>query len=105
MKQQPLIKLTNVSKSFRCGKQTLRALHDISLTIAEGETLGVVGESGSGKSTLGRLVLKLDDVSSGAIYFDNCLLNPLSVKQLQPLRRQMQMIFQDPYSSLNPQMT
>lgn len=100
-----IVKLEKVSKTFRCGKKMLHALHDISLTIAEGTTLGVVGESGSGKSTLGRLILKLDDASSGAIYFDNLLINPLSAKQLQPLRREMQMVFQDPYSSLNPQMT
>lgn len=105
MKNSPLVRLENVSKFFRCGNKRLQALHDISLAIPKGITLGVVGESGSGKSTLGKLILKLDEVSSGRIFFDDLLLNSLSYKQMQPLRRHMQMVFQDPHSSLNPRLT
>lgn len=101
----PLVRLANVSKFFSYGKKQLCALHDISLEIDCGMTLGVVGESGCGKSTLGKIVLKLDDATEGEVFFENIPLHRLSTKQMQPLRRQMQMIFQDPYSSLNPRFT
>lgn len=101
----PLIKLNRVSKTYALGKKSIHALQNISLEIYPGTTLGVVGESGCGKSTLGRIALKLENVTNGEVFFHNTLLNPLSSKQMQPLRRQMQMIFQDPYSSLNPRLT
>jgi len=101
----PLIELKNVSKVFSYGKKKLCAVHDISLKIMEGMTLGVVGESGCGKSTLGRLILQLDDVTQGEVLFQNKPIHELSNKAMQPLRRHMQMIFQDPYSSLNPRFT
>lgn len=101
----PLIKLNQVSKVYPLGKKKIQALQNISLEIYPGTTLGVVGESGCGKSTLGRVALKLEDATCGDVFFQDKLLNPLSTKQMQPLRRHMQMIFQDPYSSLNPRFT
>lgn len=101
----PLIKLKNVSKLFPYGKKKLCALHDISLEISRGTTLGVVGESGCGKSTLGRVILKLEEASFGQVYFEDKPITSLSKRQMQPFRQHMQMIFQDPSSSLDPRFT
>ncbi|MDE0841019.1 MAG: ATP-binding cassette domain-containing protein, partial [Porticoccaceae bacterium] len=83
----------------------VKAVDDISLDISRGEILGLVGESGSGKSTLGRSLLQLVPTKSGIVKFDGTDLANLSARQLVPWRRRMQMIFQDPYASLNPRMT
>lgn len=99
------MQIKNVSKNYSLGRKTLCALQDVSLEIAPGTILGVVGESGSGKSTLGRICIRLENPTRGEILFQNVSLNSLSNKQLDPLRQQMQMIFQDPYSSLNPRFT
>ncbi|MBN1772123.1 MAG: ATP-binding cassette domain-containing protein [Deltaproteobacteria bacterium] len=80
----------------------LRAVDGVSFTISEGETLGLVGESGCGKSTLGRAVLRLVDVSAGKVRFAGTDITKLSERRLRPLRRHMQIIFQDPFGSLNP---
>jgi oligopeptide/dipeptide ABC transporter ATP-binding protein len=87
------------------GHTELRAVDGVTLDVMPGETVGLVGESGCGKSTLGRLLLRLYEPTSGHIYFEGDDLTELSQSALRPYRRRMQIIFQDPYSSLNPRMT
>jgi peptide/nickel transport system ATP-binding protein len=104
-----LYDITGVSKRFRIGTrlsaQGVRVLHavdNVSLTIAAGETLGLVGESGCGKSTLARCLARLYDISDGALMFDGTDISHLNARQMRVHRRKMQMVFQDPYASLNP---
>ncbi len=105
--EAPLVSVENLSVVFgeEGGPSEVRAVNDISLAIEHGEILGLVGESGSGKSTLGRSILRLVNASSGSIRFKGQDITHLKPRQMKPLRRQMQMIFQDPYASLNPRMT
>jgi len=104
-----LLRLTDVVKHFPVtrglfGKRvgTVRAVDGVSLELRAGETLGLVGETGCGKSTLARLIMGLLPVTSGSVQFEGQEITGLSREQMRPLRRQMQMIFQDPYGSLNP---
>ena len=83
----------------------VKAVNDVSLEIRRGETLGIVGESGCGKTTLGRAMIRLSRVTDGRIVFDGQDITHMSEKELRPLRKHMQIIFQDPYSNLNPRMT
>src|SRR6195952_43455 len=83
----------------------VKVLHGVDISIRRGETIGIVGESGSGKTTLGRALLKLIDISAGSIRFDGTDITHLSDARMRPLRRRMQMIFQDPMASLNPRHT
>lgn len=109
---KPLIRLEKVRKHFPIHKGffnrkvgEVQAVTDIDLDIFPGETLGVVGESGCGKSTLGRTILQLLRPTSGSVFLDNTDLTTLKNSQLRPLRRDMQIVFQNPYSSLDPRMT
>ena len=109
---QPLLAVRNVATQYVqrqglfAGKpRVLRAVDDVSFHVGEAETLGLVGESGCGKSTLGRTVLRLLDPAAGQIMFEGRDIAQLSQRQLRPLRSRMQIIFQDPYGSLNPRMT
>ena len=97
---KPMLKIENLSVEFGRGAQRVRALRGVSFDIAHGETLGLVGESGSGKSTLGRAVLQLIAVTQGSVQLEGRELVGLSASQMRPLRREVQMVFQDP--SLNP---
>ncbi|XHM74833.1 ABC transporter ATP-binding protein (plasmid) [Mesorhizobium sp. ANAO-SY3R2] len=103
-----LLNLKSVVKTFvqkRGGRRDVQAVAGVSLSVGRGETLGLVGESGCGKSTLARLALKLIDPTSGSISFDGADITHLSGRQLLPVRRKLQAVFQDPLASLNARMT
>jgi len=101
-----LCKYFNTKKSiFKKEKGVLKAVDGVSLHIKKGETLGLVGESGCGKTTLGRTLLKLYNPTAGEMFYDNEAIGKLNTKQMLPYRKKMQMIFQDPYASLNPRLT
>ncbi|GIP20489.1 ABC transporter ATP-binding protein [Paenibacillus sp. J22TS3] len=103
---QPLIEVQGLKKYFNLGKgNVLKAVNDISFSIQEGETLGVVGESGCGKSTAGRTILRLYEPTAGSVKFNGTDIYKLSPGKMKAMRRDMQMIFQDPYASLNPRFT
>ncbi len=110
IKRRPLIRVESVTKLFPASRRLfkrptfLKAVDSVTLYVRHGETLALVGESGCGKSTLGRCMLRLIEPTYGRIVFEGRDLSPLSQRQLRPLRKHMQIIFQDPYGSLNPRM-
>ncbi|MCR5442668.1 MAG: ABC transporter ATP-binding protein [Sphaerochaetaceae bacterium] len=102
---RPLIETKNLCKYFKTHRGMLHAVEDVNIKIFEGKTLGVVGESGCGKSTLGRTVLRLHQATSGDVLFEGENILKYSRQQMNRIHRNMQMIFQDPYSSLDPRMS
>ena len=99
---QSIFAVAGLKKYFGHGERPVRAVDDVSFDIRVGEVLGLVGESGSGKSTIGRSMLKLIEPTAGQMTFDGIDLVPLSAAAMRPYRRRLQIIFQDPYASLNP---
>ncbi len=103
---EDLLRVVNISVTFPLsGRQRFKAIDNISLTIKKGEIVGLVGESGCGKTTLGRTIIRLQREDNGSIYLQNTDLCSLKQSQLRVIRPKMQMIFQNPYSSLNPRMS
>ena len=102
---EPLLRVEHLKKYFKSARGMVHAVDDVSFTLEAGKTLGVVGESGCGKSTLGRTLIRLQEPTSGSVFFDGKDVSKLNRQGLWEQRRQMQMIFQDPFSSLNPRMT
>lgn len=107
-----LVEVKNLKKHYPVSgglaskkRKVLKAVDGVDLTIHEGEIVGLVGESGCGKSTLGRTILRLHPVTDGEVVFEGTHIENMKMKALRPLRRDMQMIFQDPYASLSPRMT
>jgi oligopeptide/dipeptide ABC transporter ATP-binding protein len=100
-----LVEVKNLKKFFETPGGMLHAVDDVSFSIEKGKTMGVVGESGCGKSTLGRVIIHLLDSTGGSIYFEGEDVTRVNSKKLRQLRENMQIIFQDPFSSLNPRMT
>lgn len=104
-KKDILIDVQHLKKYFSTSSGMLHAVDDVSFQIERGKTLGIVGESGCGKSTIGRTILRLLEPTSGSVIFDGIDLTSLSKEQLRVMRQKMQIIFQDPFSSLDPRMT
>ena len=109
MSTRALLEAVNVSKSFTVGSRfstrgrlTVQAVDGVSLAVMPGETVGLVGESGCGKSTLGRCMVRLYDLSSGTLRFGDEDISRMSLRELRPIRKELQIVFQDPYASLNP---
>lgn len=103
--KKELLRVEHLKKYFTTPKGTLHAVDDVNFSIRAGETLGVVGESGCGKSTMGRAILRLHEPTAGKVYFEGNDILGYNKKQLKELRKDMQIIFQDPFASLNPRMT
>ena len=103
--KDPIIKVNSISKFFKVDKGLLHAVDDLSFNIYPGETFGLVGESGCGKSTAGRTILRLYEPTGGEVKFKGVNIYDLKSRQMKDIRKKMQMIFQDPYASLDPRMT
>ena len=102
---EPLLEVRHLKKYFPTKSGMLHAVDDVSFSIEEGKTLGLVGESGCGKSTTGRVILRLHEATDGEILYRGRNIRELSSREMREMRRKMQIVFQDPYSSLNPRMS
>ena len=109
--QKPLLKVENLTVTyglggglFGAGQKKFNAVNNVSFEIGKGEIVGLVGESGSGKTTTGRAIIRLAPISAGKIFYDGVEISKLSEKEFLPYRKKIQMIFQDPFNSLNPRM-
>jgi peptide/nickel transport system ATP-binding protein len=100
-----LLEVKNLYKTFHSGAMTTHAVRNVSLSVDSGETLGLVGESGCGKTTLSRCILQLENPTSGTVLFDGVDISKIKGAVLKTMRREMQIVFQDPFSSLNPRWT
>lgn len=103
--KKPLLKVENLCQHFKVDNRLLKAVDDVSFNVYPGETLGLVGESGCGKSTVAKSILRLFQPTSGKIFFNGEEISSIKEKKLIPIRRDMQIIFQDSFASLNPRMT
>lgn len=108
MTAEPLVRMENITKIYETGgmlnSKPVPVVNGVSLEIRRGEIVGLVGESGSGKSTLGRMVLRLETLSSGRLWFDHKDITDATRREMRPLRKSMQVVFQDPYAALSPRM-
>ena len=107
VKHEVLLQAKGIYKNFETSKkdQAVHALTNVDLTLYRGETLALVGESGCGKSTLGRTLIRMLPATRGSVTFEGQNITAMKDKEFAPLRRRMQMVFQDPYASLDPRMT
>jgi len=109
--QEPVLRVEHLVKEYRlrsgafAGKRVLRAVDDVSFEVCRGETVGIVGESGSGKSSVARMLLRLFEATSGAAYYNGVNIFEMDERQMRKFRRKVQMVFQDPFGSMNPRMT
>ena len=103
--QAPLLEVKHLKKYFKTSNGMLHAVDDVNFTIDRGKTLGIVGESGCGKSTTGRAILRLIEPTSGQVIFEGEDITKLSTREMRKMRQEMQIIFQDPFSSLDPRQT
>lgn len=108
MNKEPLVRMENLTKIYNTGgllnSKAVPVVNGVSLDIGQGEIVGLVGESGSGKSTLGRMVLRLETLSGGKLWFEGKDITEATRREMRPLRKSMQVVFQDPYAALSPRM-
>ena len=102
---ETILEVQNLKKYFKSPAGTLHAVDDVSFSIEKGETLGIVGESGCGKTTAGRTIIRLTELTAGKVLFEGRDIFQLNKKEMKKIRKDMQIVFQDPFSSLNPRMT
>ncbi|MFT4417220.1 ABC transporter ATP-binding protein [Fredinandcohnia humi] len=104
IEDKPLVEIKNIKKYFKVQDNVLKAVNNVNLTIQKGETVGLVGESGCGKSTVGKTIIRLLEPTAGEVLFEGKNINRYNSKELKEMRKDAQIIFQDPYASLNPRM-